>query len=366
MKHEHDILDLLDRYAKGSLTPEELVALEDRMKHDADFRKKALEHAGIVDALRFYGQRKEIRESLDAIHQEVILDPEVTATVAPVKSLSSGNGKRYWPAVGIAASVALISILGTLFMTQSLENKQTAYYKELRRNVEQIQKSQNLIMADMAESKAPASPRPGKYTGTGFLISANGYVATSHHVIKGADSVYIENEKFGLLKTSVAYSDPANDVAILRIENKDFSPVRNVPYTISGDEADLGEDVFTLGFPREDVVFGEGSVSAVTGYRQDSNAYQVSVPVNPGNSGGPLLNEKGELIGIISGIQTETSGAAFAIKSTVLLDAIQHVTPDTLNKPLLLPKQNYLKNLRRVQRVAKCKEFVFMVRVYNQ
>jgi hypothetical protein len=89
------------------------------------------------------------------------------------------------------------------------------------------------------------------------------------------------------------------------------------------------------------------------------------VPVNPGNSGGPLFNAKGELVGIISGLQTETSGAAFATKSTILLHAITDMPIETVNVPLALPRINTLKNLGKVQQVKKWREYVFMVRVYN-
>jgi S1-C subfamily serine protease len=157
-------------------------------------------------------------------------------------------------------------------------------------------------MADIAESKEKAAPAPipANYMGTGFLISPNGYLATSHHVIKDADSIYIENKRFGSFKVSVLVSDPAKDVSILKIEIELFKPLTSLPYTILDSESSLGEEVFTLGFPREDIVFGEGSISASTGYKQDSAAYQISVPVNPGNSGGPLFNSKGDVVGIIS------------------------------------------------------------------
>src|SRR5690606_23670002 len=143
-----------------------------------------------------------------------------------------------------------------------------------------------------------------------------------------------------------------------------FNLQRPLSYMISSAEANLGEEVFTLGFPREDIVFGEGSISALSGYRQNPNAYQVSVPVNPGNSGGPLFNSKGDLVGIISGIQTETMGAAFAIKSSVLLSVIDSLETDSLSAPLVLPKQNTLKGLSTVDKVKKWKDHVFIVRVY--
>jgi serine protease Do len=356
MSPEQILFELFDNYAKGKLSPEDTNAFDERMKQDAEFRQKAEQHLKLVEELKFYGNRNQLRKVLDEAHER---------TENPVIHLSSSQKttgwKKYWPMTAVAASIALICIAGTIFITDSLESKQTADYKELRRNVDQIRKSQKMIMEDLAETKEKILP--GKYAGTGFLFSAKGYVATSYHVVKEADSIVIENEKFGRLKASIVYSDPANDISILKIEK--FKLTRALPFAVSSIEASLAEDVYTLGYPREDVVFGEGSVSALTGFNQNPNAYQVSVPVNPGNSGGPLLNSKGDLIGMISGFQTQTLGAAFAIKSTVLFAAITNPVLDTLSTPLYVPKQNTIKNTNRVQQVKQWKDFVFMVRVYK-
>jgi serine protease Do len=302
MNSEHTLYELFDGYVKGTLHAEEVAAFEERMKTDASFREKAEQHLALVNELKFYGDRNQLRELLNEAHQTL----EPVAERGPQKT---SRIRKYGPMLAMAASVAIFCIAGTIYFTQSLESRQEAVYRELRRNVDQIQKSQKMIIEDLAETKEKILP--GKYAGTGFLLSAKGYVATSYHVVKESDSIVIENEKFGRLRTRVVYSDPANDISILKIETPFV--LRSLPYTVA-EEANLAESVYTLGFPREDVVFGEGSVSALTGFNQNPNAYQVSVPVNPGNSGGPLLNSKGDLIGMISGFQTQTSGAAFAIK----------------------------------------------------
>jgi serine protease Do len=363
MSTENEMMDWLDGYAKGTLSAENQHEMERRIASDPVFREQAEEHVRLVKAMAFKHDRDALKRQLEVFHTEVADErPDVQL---PVKVKSTpGFLRRYLPLTAVAASVALISVLGTLLILQGLETKQTAYYKELRRNVDQIKKSQNLIMQGMAESKEKKSSTLTIYAGTGFLISSNGYIATSHHVVKDADSVYIENEKYGQMKAAVYYSDPTNDVAILKITNHDFNPGR-LPFTILNDESDLGEYACTLGYPREDIVFGEGSVSASTGFRQNENAYQVSVPVNPGNSGGPLLNDRGDIIGMISGIQTETSGATFAIKSTVLLSVVKAVPTDSIEEPILLPRQSNLRKLERVEQIKKWKEMVFMVRVYN-
>jgi S1-C subfamily serine protease len=138
-----------------------------------------------------------------------------------------------------------------------------------------------------------------------------------------------------------------------------------LPYLISDKEAELGEGVYTLGYPRQDVVFGEGSISAQSGYLQNPNAYQISVPVNPGNSGGPLFNAQGNLVGMISGLQTQTYGTAFATKSSTLRHLIDEWEAPPHEKKIILPTRNSLKNLSRVEQVKRWKNFVFVVEVYN-
>jgi S1-C subfamily serine protease len=363
MYSDQELSELLDRYINGTLSPAERTDLEREMNKDESFRIKVNQHIQFISNLRQLGQREKLQMELDEVHNTLSQDKELFTG----RPSANGRVKKYWPIIAVAASVALFSIIGTALTLQSFEPDSKANYRELRRNVDQIKKSQRVIMEDIADINKELKekdPAPGNYAGTGFLISANGYVATSYHVIKDADSVYIENLAYGRLKTSVFLTDRSNDIAILKIESSDVK-FKAVPYLIQVTEADLGEDVYTLGFPREDIVYGDGTVSASTGYRQQAGAYQITVPVNPGNSGGPLLNQEGNLIGMISGMQTETAGASFATKSQLLLHTIQSVPSDSLDQPIVLARVNRLKNYTRVQQVKKLKEFVFVVKVYN-
>jgi S1-C subfamily serine protease len=309
------------------------------------------DHVELVDAMVEYGRYLQLKKELDQVHGEI----DETAIPIEKKPIV---WKKYWPISAVAASIALVSILGTVLVTNSLSSQTEAAFVALRRNVDQIKKNQKILEKDIAETKKKVKSFPGNYAGTCFMVSKNGYLVTSYHVVNGADSVHIENERFGILRASVLYSDPANDVSVLKVDTNLWS----LPFTLEKLEASLAEDVYTLGYPREDVVFGEGAISALSGYKQNTNSYQVSVPVNPGNSGGPLLNNKGDLIGMISGFETGTLGAAFAIKSSVILDV---VTGDSLKNIINLPKQNSIKNANRVAQVKLWKDYVFMVRVFK-
>jgi S1-C subfamily serine protease len=170
----------------------------------------------------------------------------------------------------------------------------------------------------------------------------------------------------GRLKAVEIYSNPQADISILRIADKSFKGFGNIPYSFSGSEKDLGEKVFTLGYPREDVVYGEGAISSNTGFDGDSTAYQISIPVNPGNSGGPLIDDKGSIIGLISGKQTENEGVAFAIKSKNIIECFENLKSDSSMSKITLNKRNNLKTMNRVGQLKKLQEYIFVVKVFDR
>lgn len=345
---ERELHELIDKYVKGLASAEEVKQLETKIQESEQLRQYVQDHQALVDAMVEFGAHTALKAKLETIHQEVAANSDGEAKTFKIN--------KYWAFSAIAASVALISVLGTLLITGWYNSQRESQLQLLSRKVEQITRSQKTIEKDIAATKKKAAA--GNYVGTCFMISRDGYVVTSYHVVKGADSLHIENSKFGTLRASVVYHDPANDVSVLKVDT--LVPV--LPFTIEKTEASLAEDVYTLGYPREDVVFGEGAISALSGFKQNPNSYQVSVPVNPGNSGGPLLNSKGNLVGMISGSQTETAGAAFAIKSTVLLDI---VAGDSLKNTVNFPKQNTVKFTNRVAQVGTLKDYVFMVKVFK-
>ncbi|RAV98756.1 S1 family peptidase [Pseudochryseolinea flava] len=346
---ERDLIELLDRQSRGDLSHQETIQLEEALKHP-EMRAAAEKHGVLLSQLHAYGKRQALHTMMDSLHE--------TIDEQKPKGKRVFLRKAYWPIAGIAASIALISVIFTWSLNQSVQDKMEEY-KELRLEVQRIEKSQNAIVKEIKEKEKAI--QPSRYSGTGFFISSKGYLVTSYHVVKDADSVYIENGAVGNHKAEVIYLDALSDLALLKVVSDTFEMKTSIPFLIRTAEADLGEEVYTLGFPREDIVFGEGSISALTGYRQNPTAYQISIPVNPGNSGGPLLNSKGDLIGVISGIQTKLTGAAFAVKSTSLYEVVKN---DSIHETIPLPRQNTMRG-NRVDQVKKWKDLVVMVRVYN-
>ena len=156
------------------------------------------------------------------------------------------------------------------------------------------------------------------------------------------------------------------DLAILKIDDNDFKPFKTLPYGVRRTQPDLGEEFFTLGYPRDEIVYNMGYLSAKTGYKGDTSSCQLSLTANPGNSGGPVFNKNGEIVGIISTKQTQAEGVVFALKSNNIFKMIDSLkTIDTSFKKVNLPFSSSLKKMDRVSQVKKAENCVFLVKAYN-
>ncbi|MDG2355255.1 MAG: trypsin-like peptidase domain-containing protein [Paracoccaceae bacterium] len=134
-------------------------------------------------------------------------------------------------------------------------------------------------------------------SGSGFYVSKDGYILTNHHVIDGCKEVKILSRGNKLNSNIIAY-DQTNDLALLKV---DIKP--EVFLNISKDSAELTEDIFVAGFPFGDdfsasVKVTKGIVSALTGIGNNYSEIQIDAAIQPGNSGGPILNEFGNVVGI--------------------------------------------------------------------
>ena len=138
-------------------------------------------------------------------------------------------------------------------------------------------------------------------TGTCFAVRPNGVLLTNYHVIEGGGTIRVRLADGTILKATVQKVSQKTDLAIIRIN-------RRTPYFLPlarRGSVHVGDQVFTMGYPATDILgqepkFTEGSVSALSGPGGEAALLQMSVPVQPGNSGGPLVNERGEAVGVVT------------------------------------------------------------------
>ena len=363
MKSELDLIKRIEAYLFEEMSDEEIAIFEKERKNDAALDHKVVAHLDFLKSIKAFGENKSLKAQMNLIHDELdiyALKKDLEETPNLIVLFWRKNQKS----LSIAASVAIIAtVITVLAMNLFNGTNQTSNYSELKRDMETIKSSQNALIRNINSKNQPKDI--SQYGGTGFAISANGYLVTNYHVIKDADSVYVQNNKGDSFKSETIYIDPSTDIAILQITDPSFQVLSTLPYVFKKSGADLGEDVFTIGYPKDDIVYGKGYLSSSTGFGGDSIAYQVTIPVNPGNSGGPLMDNKGNIIGIISGKQTQADGAAFAVKSDFLLKAFENIPQDSLKSKISLSKKNSLSGLSRKQQIKKLQDFIFIVKVYN-
>lgn len=160
------------------------------------------------------------------------------------------------------------------------------------------------LSAFVALTLAPANA--GETTGTGFFISPDGYLVTNFHVVEGGQEFVVRiDEEF--VPARLVRTDPANDLAILKVALTDHP---HLPLSFRA-AVRPGDPAFTVGFP-DPTVLGlaakttRGEISALSGVRDDARFYQTTVEIQPGNSGGPLCDERGNVIAVT----TQTINAA--------------------------------------------------------
>ncbi|MFF9549880.1 S1C family serine protease [Methylobacterium fujisawaense] len=179
---------------------------------------------------------------------------------------------------------------------------------------------------------APDSPRKREAgmtsTGTGFYVSERGHLLTNNHVVEACSDISVQQPGHTALRARLVARDAANDLAVL---TTDFPQKAVPPLSI---RARLGENVYVYGYPQSNVLastgnFTIGSVTATAGSGDDTRKIQISAPVQQGNSGGPALDQFGNVIGVVQSKQVAfASGDVpqnvnFAIKSTIALNFLE-------------------------------------------
>lgn len=358
MNREHAQWEEIDRYLEQRMDSAEREAFEARIQQEPELAEDLRQQQLLLKQWEALHDQEQLRQQLQEAH-EAFRRKEDRGLLRVLHRRSLRQS--IWMSASVAASVALLVVVGGLWIMHQMSAPKTASYIMMRRELDNIRRSQNALINDMHRS-APVNP--GAYGGTGFALSQDGYIATNAHVIAGGDSIYVQNSKGDAYKARVVHQDLDHDLAIIKIIDSNFS-MPPLPYALSKSEAPLGQDVYTLGYPRDEIVYGRGYVSSQTGFRDDSNSYQVSIPVNPGNSGAPLLDRAGNVIGIISGKQSPSDDIAFAVKSSFLLNMLDSLNDRHLPRGSHLLRAHAPHSLSRVTQIRHLEPYVFMVKVYN-
>ena len=368
---ENAILDAIERYLRGEMLPEEKAFFEHLRKTQPDIDQQVVEHTLFLNRLTQYGEITQLRSQLKEIHTDLSENGAIDKPrIAKVAML----WKKYKRVVGVAASIAGITAVGISGLISYLSPKvSNEELRLLSRRLTHTEQTLNNVTHQLSENPGEGTGAQTaanfKSGGTGFLIDGKGYLVTNAHVVKNATRIEVQNSEGDQFTARIIHLDPVTDLAFLKIDDTAFKTYGALPYGISKTGTKLGEDLFTLGYPRDEIVYGRGYMSARTGFRGDTLAYQITVAANPGNSGTPVLNKDGEVVGILSSSQQDEQGAVFAIRSKNIFRAIDAMRSDStvlkndsLFNHVKVPLSSSIKGMDRVEQVEKIQNCIFIVK----
>ena len=214
-------------------------------------------------------------------------------------------------------------------------------------------------------------------SGTGIILTRDGLMATNYHVIKDAQYIEVEiNENNGDIKSynaQVVKADAKNDLALIKITDDSFKKLGRIQYNFDTNLAKTASSVYALGYPyalnfnnltREglmgrEIKFTDGKISSRTGVAGNPIYYQTTVPIQPGNSGGPLFDSDANLIGINVGFldNSKYNDVSYSIKTSILKNII-----DVYDEDLDLPNYTRTGNKSLEDQVEVLEKYVTLIK----
>lgn len=266
------------------------------------FIYQSLAQRKLAEAYKYgYGVVKNSKQAFEYFKKSA-LGGDLVSMMGVAQAYSSGAGvvpsnsmALLWiyvnAACGGVADQKLIQMMEESFMPSDL----SIIRGKARETVAQIEARKEILDG----SKLPPPKEKAVSSGTGVVVSPDGLVVTAAHVVDGSSKIEVVTPE-GKRSATVVETDSKNDLAILRIGGSGYKAVPLVPSR----DIKLGQSVFTIGFPNTDIQgaspkFTKGEISSISGIRDEPTQWQISVPVQSGNSGSPLFDESGNVVGIV-------------------------------------------------------------------
>lgn len=344
------LIELCEKFYNNSLSDKEKQELQEFLNVSDENKKLFDEYVNFIKELNDFGEFYKFKNTLKRVSD------------AYSENMISHKKRIIHKLVQYAsvAAVSMVAVLFTLYVTGWFSFKhQMQTYKQLSNTITSISQNQKSLWNTLFSSNKITYVR-----GTAFALSSDGFLATSYHLVKDYDSVLVVNAFDSTIKmhAKLVTFDQNLDVAILKISDSIFSSIKNIPYNVNFNyPVELGSYVYSLGFSKNSIVFGEGSISSFTGFNEDTNSIQISIPTNPGNSGSPVFNQYGEVIGIICGKIEGKEGSSYALHSKVLKNLIDSLSD---NKAYSIHFKNTIGYLPKNKQISKIIPYIFKIEIY--
>ncbi len=365
------LLEAIERYLLGDMSSGEVAQFETIRKQTPEIDQMVVEHEMFLHQIGQFANRKNFSKNLEQTFTKLYDAGEWTpfdeqSTKVKVIQLWTKYRKVTAIAASVGGFIALFTSTIIMYLAPSLNGSQVLQLSKALEAIKKNQQAQGHLLNEV-KTKLPENAKLIS-GGSGFLIDTKGFVITNAHVLKG-NSAIVVNSEGQELNAKIIYTDKNLDLALLQITDEEFKQPKQLPFTIRKKMTELGEEVFTLGYPRtdNDIVYGKGYLSAQSGFEGDSNSYQIQISANPGYSGAPVFNDRAELVGIISTRQKQAEGVAFAIKSKKIYDLVDAIkeNDNTEAISIKLNKASAKAHADRKSHINNFKDFIYSIKSFN-
>ncbi len=273
-------------WVKGKRTGETQREKEDRLEREKqELDRRELKKQKEIESEKEYKEAKERRDRIDSLYQRDKPSRELTLAVQKLL-IQIGYSVKADGKTGINTKTAIKAF------------QEDAKINPINGNISEslLIQLQRFVSNKSAVPQINLSLYEAVSSGSGLLVNKEGYVVTNEHVISECSILTTGKDKPAIL----VKADSKNDIAIIKTSDTE----KYIPLSFSNTDPELGEKIFVAGYPLnwvlENLNFTSGSVSAEAGFLQNINEFQFTAPIQPGNSGGPILNEYGGVVGIAS------------------------------------------------------------------
>ncbi len=363
------MMQTIERYLDGTMLPDEKAYFEQLRKNTPEIDQMVVEHSMFLHEMDEYVVQRNFRNTLNNVHSKLVAEGAINeGGLLPAQGKVVRLYNKYKKDLLMAACVggAIVLSIGSVLLYFSPSSKSNQI-EQLSKDIANIKYNQAVqsTMIKQVKSKLPVDYTPVN-GGTGFLVDGKGYLVTNAHVLRNSNAVIVSNPNGNEFRAEIVHIDAVNDIALLKIIDDDFKPLKSLPYSINKSGAKLGEEIFTLGYPKNDITYTQGYLSSKTGFNGDTVTYQIQISSNPGNSGGPVLNKNGEVIGILSTRQTQADGVTFAIKSRNIYNLVDDLKKeDSSLQKIKMPSISSISGKDRSSQVEKIEDCVFAIKTYK-
>ncbi len=344
------IPELAEASFYGSLTSQQQQSL-DELLQDEVLAYEYHDYLQFLLELQNFGSRSRVKKTIAHLRQQ---------NRSNWHRLNKFVSKNRHALDYISRAAILLGIVAASFLIMNNRVSQSEEkITELGRKIHKIDHQQKVQAADQKE-------RPknrGNYSGTAFAINSQGLFLTTNHVVQNADSIFVISGDNEYLRAELVSSNPKQDIAILKVQDDDFSLGDNFPYTIRTSDVGLSSDVYTLSFSKNDKVYNRGYVSSLTGFRGDTTFYQLYLPASEGSSGSPVIDDNNNIIGFVSSKNNSQPDVTYAVKMKYVQDLIHSNEEISNNTILQLNRKSHKKNLKN--QINNLNDYIVNVRVFK-